>query len=545
MKHALSGRVVTMDPQRRIIEDGVVYLDDRTIAAACERGEPAPPGFEAITPLPARGTIFPGLIELHNHVSYNLLPLWQVDRKYTNRNQWSSTESYRAQVTGPMKVIGNTPELLPALARYVECKCLLAGVTTTQGVALFSNSGVRRYYRGLVRNVEQSLDDDLPAASARIADVEKADAERFHARLRKETCLLLHLSEGTDDAALSHFRELQLSSGWAITRALAGIHCVALGASHFEVIAKQGASMVWSPLSNLLLYGRTADVLAARKAGVRMGIGSDWSYTGSKNLLGELRVARACAAGRIPTRDLVAMATCEAAEILGWSRLLGSIEAGKRADLIVVAGSKGDPYDSLTTADERAIRLVVIDGIARCGTVSMSSLLRVGATSRGRADGWSERCSTDGAGCRHVVRRAQLVSRARSRCSSNLRRERRGRQAQLAESSGRPRMPEALSTVSSLQSAPLCALASGGTLSSASVCACRPAPRRPVGQFRALFWGPRRSRGRIRQGASSSPSRSGCRWRDESRLHRGATRLPSCAPARSRRTDLSRPPMLS
>ncbi len=377
MKHALSGRVVTMDPQRRIIEDGVVYLDDRTIAAACERGEPAPPGFEAITPLPARGTIFPGLIELHNHVSYNLLPLWQVDRKYTNRNQWSSTESYRAQVTGPMKVIGNTPELLPALARYVECKCLLAGVTTTQGVALFSNSGVRRYYRGLVRNVEQSLDDDLPAASARIADVEKADAERFHARLRKETCLLLHLSEGTDDAALSHFRELQLSSGWAITRALAGIHCVALGASHFEVIAKQGASMVWSPLSNLLLYGRTADVLAARKAGVRMGIGSDWSYTGSKNLLGELRVARACAAGRIPTRDLVAMATCEAAEILGWSRLLGSIEAGKRADLIVVAGSKGDPYDSLTTADERAIRLVVIDGIARCGTVSMMKALGV------------------------------------------------------------------------------------------------------------------------------------------------------------------------
>ena len=53
-----------------------------------------------------------------------------------------------------------------------------------------------------------------------------------------------------------------------------------------------GAKLVWSPLSNLLLYGQTADIKAAKAAGVRIGIGSDWAPSGSKNLLGELKIAQ-------------------------------------------------------------------------------------------------------------------------------------------------------------------------------------------------------------------------------------------------------------
>ncbi len=55
-----------------------------------------------------------------------------------------------------MKTIGEATDLLPALVRYVECKALVGGVTTTQGIALFSAPGVRRYYRGIVRNVEET-----------------------------------------------------------------------------------------------------------------------------------------------------------------------------------------------------------------------------------------------------------------------------------------------------------------------------------------------------------------------------------------------------
>ena len=47
--------------------------------------------------------------------------------------------------------------------------------------------------------------------------------------------------------------------------------------------------MVWSPMSNLLLYGATSRVKSARDNGVRIGLGSDWAVSGSKNLLGELK----------------------------------------------------------------------------------------------------------------------------------------------------------------------------------------------------------------------------------------------------------------
>jgi hypothetical protein len=61
------------------------------------------------------------------------------------------------------------------------------------------------------------------------------------------------------------------------------------------------------------------------------------------------------------------MATRDAAGILGWEQALGSIEPGKLADLLVVDGTGGDPYATLLTADETAIRLVLIDGVARYG----------------------------------------------------------------------------------------------------------------------------------------------------------------------------------
>ncbi|MHA1730982.1 MAG: hypothetical protein ACTSU5_03520 [Promethearchaeota archaeon] len=49
--------------------------------------------------------------------------------------------------------------------------------------------------------------------------------------------------------------------------------------------------MVWSPTSNLLLYGSTADVRAADEEGVTIALAPDWSPSGAKNVLGELKVA--------------------------------------------------------------------------------------------------------------------------------------------------------------------------------------------------------------------------------------------------------------
>ena len=355
---------------------------------------PAPAGFDDVAPVDTGGTLFPGLIELHNHLSYNALPLWSpVPKLFQDRGQWPDHPDYRKLISGPMTVVGEyrnaqgKAALLAPLVRYVECKCLLGGVTTSQGIMLSSNAGVQRFYRGVVRNVEQTDDPDLSEAQGRIADVEAKDARAFLARLNKEhSCLLLHLSEGVtppdhpDSVARRHFLALEVAPDeWAINDRFAGIHSAGLLPEDFDVLAGHGGAMVWSPLSNLLLYGGTARVDAARQAKVRIGLGSDWSPSGSKNLLGELKVAwlysQHMLGGLFSARDLVAMATRDAAAIVKWQKALGTLEVGKRADLIAIEGKEGDPYEALIKAKETSIQLVMINGVARYGVPDLMEAL--------------------------------------------------------------------------------------------------------------------------------------------------------------------------
>jgi len=381
-KLALSGQVVTMDAGGTVLKHGVIFMESGTIRAVQESGQAPPGGFESVAIIDSGGTIFPGLIELHNHLSYNILRLWDVPRTYSNRGQWAGIPEYRQLISGPMKKIGSTPGLLAALVRWVEAKCLVSGTTTSQGIALFSNAGVRRFYRGIVRNVEQTNDADLPEAGTRIPDIDSKDAASFLARLAQKKCFLLHLAEGVDDSARKHFLSLQFKPGkWAIIESLAGIHCTGLKEDDFDVMAGKGASMVWSPLSNLLLYGATADIARARKSGLRIGLGSDWSPSGSKNLLGELKVAHLYSqanGGIFTDQEIVALATRNAASILRWDKFLGSIEPGKRADLLVIDHRPKDVYQALIKAKENSVRLVIINGIPRCGTPELMTSLGAG-----------------------------------------------------------------------------------------------------------------------------------------------------------------------
>lgn len=407
-KLALAGRVVTMDDGFTVKARAVVYVDRGLIVAVQDAGQPAPAGFESVARVDTGGTIYPGLIELHNHLAYNALPLWSpVPKRFEHRGQWPGHADYRKLISGPMTVVGQyrnaqgQPSLLAPLVRYVECKCLLGGVTTSQGIMLNSNAGIQRYYRGILRNVEQTDDPDLLEAQGRIADVTAKDARSFWGRLKKEdSCFLLHLSEGlsqpgqTNAIARRHFLSLEVAPGeWAINDRLVAIHAAGLLPEDFGVLARHRGAMVWSPLSNLLLYGGTAQVAAARQAGVRIALGSDWSPSGSKNLLGELKVAWLYAqhllGGLFSARDLVAMATRDAAAILKWDKALGSLEPGKRADLVVFAGKTGDPYETLIAAKETAIRLVMINGVARYGMPGLmktlgaqGETLRVGGLAR-------------------------------------------------------------------------------------------------------------------------------------------------------------------
>lgn len=389
----LDGRVVTMNADFDVLPSGRLYLEAGAIVAVQPSDAPPPAGFEAVPVVRTGGTIYPGLIELHNHLSYNTLPMWRLERRFGNRDQWARLAEYKQRVSRPASILGTTDGLVQAVVRYVEAKCLAAGVTTTQGIALASNNGIKRYYRGVVRNVEQTDDPELPEATTRIADVDSADASTFLARLQGEKILLLHLSEGVDDIARGHFSALKIDEArWAITASLGGIHCCGLQDTDYGTYASRGGTMIWSPFSNLLLYGKTADIARAKHEGTLMALGSDWSPTGSKNLLAELKVARLAsdeAGGVFRSRDLAAMATINAARLLRWDRILGSLEAGKRADLLVVDGRQADPYDQLIEARESTVTLVVINGVPRYGTRrlmggddAMGETCRVGATTR-------------------------------------------------------------------------------------------------------------------------------------------------------------------
>lgn len=372
-KFALEGRVVTMNDASPplVMDRGIIYIENGQITDVLDPSAPSPPGFTNIEPLHTGGTIYPGLIELHNHLSYNVLPLWKVPHLFANRSEWRKLSNYKLSVGRPMAILSTVEGSAAAIARYVESKCLLSGVTTSQGIRFISNQGIVRDYVGLVRNAESPDDDNLPKARTRVADVTQNEVQAVLDSQKESKCYLLHLCEGVDADTHRYFDVLHLPNGeWAITEALAGIHSLCLKAADFEILKARDASVIWSPLSNLLLYGKTMDIEAAKVSGITIGIGSDWSPSGSKNLLCELKVARLVSQqhnGVFTDAELVAMATRNAARILNWQDQLGSIEKGKLADLIILNGLQGDPYTKLLTSRETTIILVVIGGVARYG----------------------------------------------------------------------------------------------------------------------------------------------------------------------------------
>ena len=121
---------------------------------------------------------------------------------------------------------------------------------------------------------------------------------------------------------------------------------------------------MWSPFSNLWLYGITLDVpMVQRAAGVCLG--TDWGPSGTKNLLGELKVARlhADAAGwKLDDHALVRMVTANPGDALAraWQTPSGRLVPGALGDLVAVTQRRDDAWKSLVAARERDVVLVAV-----------------------------------------------------------------------------------------------------------------------------------------------------------------------------------------
>jgi hypothetical protein len=113
----------------------------------------------------------------------------------------------------------------------------------------------------------------------------------------------------------------------------------------------------------------------AQAAGVPVCLGSDWSPSGSKNLLGELKVAdmwnRDHMGKAFSDQELCEMATCNPADALGWGDRLGRLKAGLHGDFLVTTDRGGDPYANLIAARDRDVLFVAINGYPFYGTTEL------------------------------------------------------------------------------------------------------------------------------------------------------------------------------
>ena len=375
----LYGRLVTLDPERPLIEDGALYVGaDERIEEVKERSEPEPSGYEDAARLETDGAIYPGLIDLHNHVAYNALALWTpTDRRepYTTRYQWTDNRGYKPEVSDPTKALGKAAG--KALLKYVETKAVVGGVTAIQGSA---NLGAHPYEGWLVRNVEfetfKTKKKSVYQAALPFRD--ESGYEKARERLEEGSAFLYHLAEGTDPRLVEEYEEIR--DHGCLAKGFVGIHTNALDEAQYREWAPRGGSIVWSPFSNLWLYAKTTDVLAAREAGLNVCLGADWSPSGSKNLLGELKVADLYNAtqleGALSAEDLCRMATANPAQALGWEERLGRLRPGLHADVLVTTDRHEDPYRNLIESVERDVLFVAINGVPFYGTPALMRAAR-------------------------------------------------------------------------------------------------------------------------------------------------------------------------
>lgn len=367
--YVLQGRVVTMDKPGEVFEDAQIVVSRGRIAALLQAGDRLPNEFASSEIVQTDGTIYPGLIDLHNHFVYNVLPLWPILRQYTNRVDWPRAAAYKAEVSLPVRLLASSSSASRAVVRYVETKALVGGTTSGQGMRTRVHGGPR-LFRGAMRNVEETNDPRLPEASTRVPNL-FANAEgiaAFRRALETRTACFYHLAEGVDERARRTFADL--ADNELLRPSLAGIHCLGLEPEDLALLAQRGGKVVWSPYSNLLLYGETLDLAALAESEALFALGCDWSPTGSKNLLQELKVADYVVreqGAELTHEDLARSVTTNAAQVVGWQEQLGAIRVGMLADLLVLAGDSDDPYSQLISATEADIALVIVHGLARHG----------------------------------------------------------------------------------------------------------------------------------------------------------------------------------
>lgn len=381
------------------------------VAASCA----AHPMAGAATVIDTAGVISPGLIDGHNHATYDFLPEWVAGELFDSRYEWRSDAAYSAHIA-PESDGGTRGEMVCPATKWAELRSIVHGTTTIQGQSPRQSCVDRLarnadHYHGLPSRTNTSFGTSIAGPcegtvgsatatamndtwrTARIADWTSGDVTRLAVHmgegvrgmgatrtnvLREYDC---YRGQATGGASGDHTIDLLFDGSGMPYGTAYFIHGTALTRAQLDEATTAGAYFVWSPSSNVVLYDGTVDIGYLVDRGAVVGIGPDWTVSGEDDVLSEMRFghayARAEGITNVTPERLWIMATRDGARAVDLDADIGTIEVGKRADLVVFGRVSGDPYRAVLDSRPEDIRLVLIDGAAYYGEVALEAATAV------------------------------------------------------------------------------------------------------------------------------------------------------------------------
>ncbi len=392
----VGGTVITMDSQRTVLEGGAIAIEGRDIEAIGPNAD-----LEARYP-GARVTrcegdiILPGLINAHSHAPMSLLrgladdlrlDVWlygyvlPVERQYVNPEfsflgtQLACAEMLRGGTTCFVDMYYYEEEVAWAAAEAgMRAIC---GETVvkypTPDAASYDES--LRYCEDFVSHWQgHELVMAVPAPhSIYMTTPELLQATTEIARAY-QVPQLMHVAETADEAealvASSDLRPIRwLQEHGLLENPLIAAHCVHVNAEEIQLMARHGVGVAHNPTSNLKLASGIAPVAEMLRRGVCVGVGTDGCASNNDlDMFEEIRLAAllpkvvTSSPVAVPAQDALAMATIGGARAIGLDHLIGSLEPGKRADIIVVRGDALHSRPAYTTSPRNVYSRLVYTG---------------------------------------------------------------------------------------------------------------------------------------------------------------------------------------
>lgn len=294
------------------------------------------------------GLVSPGLINGHDHITYthNDPGDWG-DERYEHRHDW------RLGIRNHSKISYSSGASKPQVM-WGEMRQALAGTTSLAG-----SGQADGFLRNLDKPGQEGLNKDpvyyntFPLGDqGGVLLKEGCDYPNLDGFwVLEHACYLPHVGEGIDVETRNEFLCLSSEENGGVDLTennSAFIHGIGMKAEDGAVLAKNGTAIIWSPRTNIALYGHTAPVTMYDWQGVLLGLGTDWTPSGSINMQREL----ACAAylndvhygGHFTNHELWLMATTWNAMALGVSDAVGTLMAGKIADIAIYNGKRAPDF---------------------------------------------------------------------------------------------------------------------------------------------------------------------------------------------------------